>query len=502
MQNQLWLTIPALQLALFSAVPASCDDRSLVVLFGPTGEDAGRQAVHSIADTTHDWLKVPGATVELRRPGISEGQELTKYIQPKDLEQTFLDAAGSGRQTDLQGFLNALDKAAYALARRPGKRLLLAVLESPPPETVKAMRGGPEEFESRLSQTVDFCRSKAEQVIVLDPSEAASKDPLPALQSLATATGGMLVRETKSLATSILTIVPLERAEIASSPPTATAPVGLPVHTRFIRVLPIRANNPVTDMGPMTGLVLVECPMGALQFTTDGGKFAVEARVTETVRNAEGKSVWEAKKDFTIKEPLKKQQARKDGNLYYMRFLQLPGGQYTIEAVVEDLAAGKAGKASETLRTSDSLPGLAVSDALFVRPLNESADRFEADRILAYDGKALAPLLDPVFTANEPFTLSLYFIIYPDLAGAKPELSLEILRNGQAVGRSQLAFNDEIKNMAGVNGTLGPKSEQKHEFPYLTEIREATFDAGQYEARVTIRQGRNTVTRAVNFRVK
>jgi hypothetical protein len=184
-----------------------------------------------------------------------------------------------------------------------------------------------------------------------------------------------------------------------------------------------------------------------------------------------------------------------------MRALQRPGGQYTIEALVEDLVAGKSGKASETLKSTGNLPGFAVSDALFVRPLNESADRFDADQILAYDGKALAPLLDPVFTANEPFVLRLYFIIYPDLAGAKPEISLEILRNGQAVGRSSLAFNDEIKNTAGENGTLSGKSEQKHEFPYLTEIRDATFDAGQYEARVTIRQGRNTVTRTIPFRV-
>ena len=502
MRKRLWRPLLAIQCALCSAGAARCDDRSLVVLFGPTGEDTGRQAAHAVADSTHDWLKIEGASAELRRPGISEGQELTKYMQPKDLEQVFLEAAGSGRQTNLQGFLNALDKATYALARRPGKRLLVVVVESPAPETVKAVPGGAEEFESRIGQTVDFCQSKAESVVVVDPTEPASKSPLAALQSLATATGGALVRETKSLAASMLVVAPLERAESAASPPAATALAGLPVHTRFIRVMPIRANNTLTDMGPMTGLVLVECPIGAIEFRTDGGKFVVEARVTETVRNAAGKSVWEAKKDFSIKEPLKKQAARKGGNLYYMRFLQLPGGQYTIEAVVEDLAAGKSGKASETLRTSDSLPGLAVSDAMFVRPLNESADRFEADQILAYDGKALAPLLDPVFAANEPFVLRLYFIIYPDLAGAKPEISLEILRNGQAVGRSQLAFNDEIKNTAGEDGTLSGKSEQKHEFPYMTEIRDASFDAGRYEARVTMRQGRNTVTRGVAFRVE
>jgi len=145
---------------------------------------------------------------------------------------------------------------------------------------------------------------------------------------------------------------------------------------------------------------------------------------------------------------------------------------------------------------------LDVSDAMFVRPLNESADRFVADQVLQYDGKALAPLLDPVFAANEPFELRLYFIIYPDLGGAKPEISLEILRNGQVAGKSGLAFNDKIRNTAGENGTLSGKSEQKHEFPYLADIRDASFEAGQYEARVTIRQGRNTVTRVARFRVK
>jgi len=502
MRIELRLSVPALLLAVISAGPARSEDRSLVVLFGATGEDIGRQAAHSLADSTHDWLQIPGAVAELRRPGISEGQELTRYMQPKDLDQAFLDAAGSGRQTDLVGFLNALDKASYALAKRPGKRLLIVIWESPSPETVKAMKGGQEELDSRVSQTADFCRSKAERVVVLDLSEPASKEPMASLKSLASDTGGTLVREAKSLSTSLLAIAPVEKAEGAASPPAGTAPVGLPVHTRFFRTLPMRAGNTAADMGPMTGLLLVECPLAALRFRTEGAKYVVEARVTETVRNAEGKSVWEAKKDIAIKEPLKKQDARRDGNLYYMRGLQLPGGQYTVEAVVEDLAGEQSGKASETLRASDSLPGLDVSDAMFVRPLNESADRFVADQVLQYDGKALAPLLDPVFAANEPFELRLYFIIYPDLGGAKPEISLEILRNGQVAGKSGLAFNDKIRNTAGENGTLSGKSEQKHEFPYLADIRDASFEAGQYEARVTIRQGRNTVTRVARFRVK
>jgi hypothetical protein len=494
----------AVLLAVLLTTQARADDRSLAVLFGPASEEAGQVAAHSVAGTAHDWLKIDGASVELRRAGV-EGQELTKYMQPKDLEQAFLDGARGGRQTDMLGFLNALDKAGYALARRHGKRLLIAVLESPPAGVVAAMKGGPEEVENRINQTVDFCRSNSVNVIVLDPSAPASKEPLAALKTLAGATGGALVRDPKALDSSVLVVAPVETAVSAnapSSPPAAAAPSGLPVRARLFRTQPRRANDVHTDLGPMDGFLLVECPLNALEFRVDdrGGKFLVHARVSQIIRNAEGKTVWQSKKEITLKEPVKKMPSRRAGNLYYMRQLQLPAGQYTIEAAVEDLVAGKSGTISQPVRATDSVPGLDVSDAMFVRPLNEAGDRFEADQVLSYDGKALAPMLDPVFLADEPFELRLYFVIYPDMRGAKPEISIEILRNGQAVGRSQLAFNDEIRNTATEDGTMGSKGEQKHEFPYLSDMRDATFDAGQYEARVTI-QGRNTVTRVAPFRV-
>ena len=48
-------------------------------------------------------------------------------------------------------------------------------------------------------------------------------------------------------------------------------------------------------------------------------------------------------------------------------------------------------------------------------------------------GNALSPVLDPVYRADEPFDLQVLFVLYPDLYGAKPELSLEILRNGRVI---------------------------------------------------------------------
>jgi len=193
----------------------------------------------------------------------------------------------------------------------------------------------------------------------------------------------------------------------------------------------------------------------------------------------------------TMRGPLKKLDARRAGNIYYLREVVLPAGQYTLEATVEDLIAGKTGGVREPLRTGMGVPGFTVSDALVVRPFNAAADRLEADQILAYDGNAISPVLDPVFQANQPFTLQIYLIVYPDIYGAQPEMSLELLRHGRVVGRSALPFTDKIRNESVEGGSMGMVGEQKHEFPYLATLRGVQLGPGEYEARVTVRQGRN-----------
>ena len=156
----------------------------------------------------------------------------------------------------------------------------------------------------------------------------------------------------------------------------------------------------------------------------------------------------------------------------------------------------------EPLRTSIGTPGFTVSDALLVRPFNGAADKFEADQVLQYDGNAIAPLLDPEYQANQPFDLQIFLIIYPDLYGEQPQMSLEILRNGHVVGRSALPFADKVRNeVLESSGMASIVGEQKHEFPYLATLRGVRFGPGKYQARVTVRQGRNVLSRLVDFRI-
>jgi hypothetical protein len=499
MRNHACLPVFALLALAACAVPARAEDRSLVFVFGPVGADHVQAAAQAAAASARNWLKVPGATVEIRRRDASETQELSKFMAAKDVEAALLSAASASAQIDVMAFFNTLDKATYAVARHPGKRVVTVIVQSPALSV---------EAENRMRQTIDFCRSNSVRVVVIDPSATGSVGGGQALKALATETGGVLTADPQSLEANLLIVAPVDKAgsEMDAPKAAATVPAGVPVFARLIRKRVQFRPGGLSDLGPTNGALLVETPIAALQLDDKGGSYLGRAVLTAMVKNAAGKTVWQAKKEFTLKGPSRKLAERRTGNVCLIRDLQLPGGQYTIEAAVQDVNSGKSGNFSEPLRASPSLPGFTVSDALFVRNLNGDADKFEGDQVLSYEGRALAPLLDPAFQSGQMFNLEMYFILYPDIRGGQPDISIEILRDGQVVGRTHLPFTDRLHDSSRDNPNVGSgaranQGEQKSEFPYLASIRDASFSAGQYEARLTVRQDKQTITRSASFRV-
>lgn len=498
MRNHVCLPVFAFVALATCAASARADDRSIVFVFGPVSADNAQAAAQATAASARNWLKIPGATAEIRRPGTRDSQELSKFMGARDVEAALIDAARASSQIGLMGFLNALDTATYAAARHPGKRVVVAVVESP------ALSG---EAESRLKQAIDFCRSNLVRVTVIDPSPAGPPGGGQALKLLATATGGILISDPRELEPSLLVVAPVEKAgseSDAAQPVSATA--STPVHARLIRMRSQWKPGSInSDLGPMHGAMLVETPIAVLQVDDKNGSYLIRALLTVMVKNADGKTVWQAKKEFNLKGPSRRLAERRAGSLYFVRDVQLPGGKYTIEAVAQDLNSGKSWNFSEPLKASSNLPGFSLSDAFFVRKLNESADKFEGDQSLSYEGRALAPLLDPSFHSAQPFDLELYFVMYPDTRGGQPQISIEIQRDGQVVGRSQVAFNDSIRDTTKGHdvgmGAVAGMGEAKGQFPYVAAIRDATFSPGQYEAMVTVRQDKQTITRSVPFRV-
>lgn len=416
-------------------------------------------------------------------------------MQPKALEQAFLDAARAGGESQLRPFLDAMEIAIFSLARHAGTRYLIAALETP------ALT---EDDIARVQQIAESAKSSHIQVFVVDPAPAATaaaKKGAEAWRALSSDTGGVLVTGFAELDAAL----PKPAAPV-SAPAPAPGPAatlsGPLAYIRLFRMAPASARRSGSTLASMRGLLIVEAPLRHIQFVTEGKNYSARVKVMQIARRKDGEVAWQANKEIAVKGPVSKLDARKGGSIILAREVQLPAGDYTLEAAVEDLNAARTGAAREPFRATDTLPGLSMSSALLVRKLNKAIDVFDADQVLQYDGEALAPRLNPVFPANESFELPVYFLFYPDMNGKRPQLRLDILQKGQVVGGSDLAFSDNLRDDArSGQGASGLAGEQKHEFPYLAKLAGAIFGEGEYEVQISIRQDSGHVEGKAPFRV-
>jgi hypothetical protein len=506
-----------LALALVSIPRLRAEDRFLTLLFGPNSPQTARQGARAVAAAARRWLNTPGSAVAVRSAGSLESQNLDSRMDPTRIAQILAESASAARDSDPATFLTSIDNAAQSTALHPGSRVLVAIANSPPLSS---------EAERALIHLIEYCRANAIRVIVLDIGETPQDES--AMNRFARDTGGRFIREAKALEGSVAAALAVEPPAVAQQPgpaPQAPAsgktPFQIAVNTRFIRtsmkeslsvgsighltdadsgeaVIPLveRAYDATESRAPLRGLLLVESPLGALKFDTDpnSGLYTARARMVAIVRNSAGRPVWTAQKDVNIRGPVRKLAARQKGSLLFMRGLTLPGGDtYTLEATIDDLLGAATGSVSKPLRTGVSAPGLRASDALLVRPFSGSADRFEADQVLNYEGDALSFMLDPVFRAGEPVNLQMYVVLYPDVGGASPDLGLEIIRDGRVVSRIPVKFTRPLRDVAleGKFGTLAGKGSmiyggQPREFPYLASIKSPTLLPGNYAAVLSI----------------
>jgi len=144
------------------------------------------------------------ATVELRLPGNLDGRRIGAQMNPKEMEQVFTDAAIAARATDPAAFLSSLDAAIQAAALRPGMRIVVAVLNSPPLSS---------DMEHTVKNLVGLCRTSGVRVVVLDIVEPGQKSAPSALEILPKNTGGAWVHQAGELEASLLSVTQTALAE-------------------------------------------------------------------------------------------------------------------------------------------------------------------------------------------------------------------------------------------------------------------------------------------------
>lgn len=162
-------------------------------------------------------------------------------------------------------------------------------------------------------------------------------------------------------------------------------------------------------------------------------------------------------------------------------------GLYTLETVVFDRLANKAGAQRTTFTIAAPPQGPALSDIALVQtvePAEEDSQTFEPMR---YGEGRVVPNLDSSLSPDTR-SLSLFFLVHP-VAGSQsqPALRLQIFRDRQLLAEMPM----ELQKVSGTGAAI----------PYLGSIHGRVFPPGDYRVNALLAQDGSTASSSASFHV-
>ena len=226
--------------------------------------------------------------------------------------------------------------------------------------------------------------------------------------------------------------------------------------------------------------IALEVPGAGIKVTPGAGQVhRLHIVLLALVRDAAGRVVEKFSQDFPFAIPESRLPAFQAGSFSYTRTVVLAPGRYTVEAAVADREAGQA--SVRKVEFENPAPyGLALSDLLLVKKLEDVSGRTDAADPLEYRGKRALPELSGAVRASaHPFV---YFLVYPDAAvDAKPRLEVSLALEGVEVARQTADL---------------PPPDESGAIPMSL----ATVPApGNYRIRIAVEQGGQRAERVLDY---
>ena len=234
--------------------------------------------------------------------------------------------------------------------------------------------------------------------------------------------------------------------------------------------------------------LVIEVPMAELEMREDPNAdlFAAHVSIMAQVKNKAGVVIEHFGEDVPRHGALGSIDAARSDVVTLQRHFIASPGEYILEAAVVDRNNGKAGAQRVNFEIANPPSGPSLSDVALVRrsdPISADADLLEP---LRYENSRVVPNLSGRVNP-EAKNVSLFFMVHPDSqASVSPTLEMEVLRNGESVGRVPL----QLRRSSGLAA-----------IPYLASIRAGSLAAGNYEAIASLTQDGKTSERSVSFRV-
>jgi hypothetical protein len=191
--------------------------------------------------------------------------------------------------------------------------------------------------------------------------------------------------------------------------------------------------------------------------------------------------------DAPVWLPRKRHDDLKQGNAVFMRSFTLPEGSYRLETAAMDRQSGRTSVYQSRLSVPRGRSAFGLSSLAVVK----RAERVAKGALASDDPFRVGEVrIVPWVTEAEVDTtegIRLFFVAYvPAGQAVAPEVTLELLRGPQVVGRAQPAL---------------PPPDAEGRVPYVVSLPAQRFAPGRYEVVAELRAGPHRAWERTSFRV-
>ncbi len=221
--------------------------------------------------------------------------------------------------------------------------------------------------------------------------------------------------------------------------------------------------------------LVMEVPLHSFSFKKDGGSYKAHFSLMAVLRHPTQGVVQKFSQDTPVQVPGDRKEALARGDAIFTRSFTLAPGRYTVETVAQDQGTGKTSVRRAVLVVPPAAPPLGLSTLAIIKrtePVTPGA--LETDDALRIGETRIVPQLgEPTLAPGQG--LPLFLVAYPAAGSSdKPELTLELVRDGAVVGRSTPDL---------------PAPDERGRIAYIATIPSTGFAPGRYEVRALFRQG-------------
>ncbi len=237
-------------------------------------------------------------------------------------------------------------------------------------------------------------------------------------------------------------------------------------------------------------LILAEAPLSAFSFSSNDNKtYNANFSVIALIRNEANQIVQKLSQQYPLTGPLENLATAKKGEVLFYRETQLPPGNYTVELIAYDGSSEKVSvrKTALAIPTVDETKPRLSSVAVLRRAERLTPEEQKRDQPFRFGELLVYPNLGEPILKSSAQQLAFFFTAWPAKASTEPlQLDVEILQNHRSLVKTpgQLPAPDELGQIK-----------------YASSFSLEKFQPGAYELKVTVLDGKNTVSRTTSFTI-